>query len=94
MSCFHFVPDILNCATFNILCPSFKQGDDPFWKKKPQEKTAKAPRPKTKVVKRPAKRMVAEPIGLDLDDDLDDPDVEVELDSLGSFFLGPRVELA
>ena len=87
MSYFYFVPDILNCATFYILCPSFKQGDDPFWKKKPQEKTVKAPRLKTKAIKRPAKRKATEPIGLDLDDDPDEPEVEVELDSLGSFFI-------
>ena len=40
-----------------------------------------------KVVKRHAKKKATEPIGLNLDDDLDDPDVEVELDSLGSFFI-------
>ena len=56
-----------------------------IWEKKPHEKTVKAPCLKTKDVKRPAKRKATEPIGLDLDDDPDEPDVEVELDSLGSF---------
>ena len=40
-----------------------------------------------KVVKRPAKKKTAKPISSNLDEDLDDPDVEVELDSLGSFFI-------
>ena len=63
------------------------QGDDPFWKKKPQDKPAKMPCPKTKVTKRPAKKKIVESTGLNLDEDLDNPDSEVELDSLGSFFI-------
>ena len=58
-----------------------------MWKKKAQEKAAKTPRPKTKVVKRPAKKKAVESIGLNLDEDLDNPDSEVELDSLGSLFI-------
>ena len=47
----------------------------------------KAPRQKTKAVKKSAKRKSTEPIGLELDDDPDEPDAEVELDSLGSLFI-------
>ena len=47
----------------------------------------KTPRPKTKVIKRPAKKKATEPIGLELDDDPDEPEAEVELDSLGSLFM-------
>ena len=68
------------------------QGDDPFWKKKsqdkpakPQDKPARAPRIKTKASKKPAKKKTAEPSDLPNDEELDDPESEVELDSLGSF---------
>ena len=71
----------------NNLLLVYKQGDDPFWKKKPAEKAAKPSRPKTKVVKRTSKRKAAERISMELDDDADDPEVEVELDSLGSLFM-------
>ena len=37
-----------------------------------------------KAVKKSSKRKATEPISLDLDDDPDEPDAEVELDSLGS----------
>ena len=47
----------------------------------------KAPRIKTKATKRPAKKKNAEPSEPNVDDDLDNPDSEVELDSLGSFFI-------
>ena len=47
----------------------------------------KAPHTKTKVTKKSAKRKSTEPIGLELDDDPDEPDAEVELDSLGSLFI-------
>ena len=63
------------------------QGDDPFWKRKPQDKTAKTPRTKTKVTKKPAKKKTAESPDLPNDEELDDPESEVELDSLGSFFI-------
>ena len=43
--------------------------------------------PKTKAVKKTTKRKASEPIGLELDDDPDEPEVEVELDSLGSLFM-------
>ena len=53
---------------------------------KPQDKPAKTPHPKTKVTKKPAKKKTAESTELNIDDDLDNPESEVELDSLGSFF--------
>ena len=42
---------------------------------------------KTKAVKRTSKRKTADQINMELDDDTDDPEVEVELDSLGSLFM-------
>ena len=42
---------------------------------------------KTKAVKKPAKKNTTEPANLNLDDDGDDDESEVELDSLGSFFI-------
>ena len=70
------------------------QGDDPFWKRKPQDKPAKpqdtpvkAPRTKTKVTKKPTKKKTAESPDLPNDEELDDPESEVGLDSLGSFFI-------
>ena len=47
----------------------------------------KRTRPKTKAVKRMSKRKTADRINMELDDDTDDPEVEVELDSLGSLFM-------
>ena len=47
---------------------------------------AKPTRPKTKAVKRTSKRKPADRINMELDDDTDDPEAEVELDSLGSLF--------
>ena len=68
------------------------QSNDPFWKRKPQDKPAKlqdkpvrAPRAKSKVTKRPAKKRTAE--SPDPAEDVDDSESEVELDSLGSFFM-------
>ena len=68
------------------------QDKDLFWKKKtqdklakPQDKPARAPRNKTKVTKRPAKNKTAE--SSDPPEDVDDSEPEVELDSLGSFFV-------
>ena len=52
---------------------------------KPQDKPARAPRNKTKVTKRPAKKKTAE--SSDPPEDVDDSEPEVELDSLGSFFM-------
>ena len=70
------------------------QGDDPFWKRKPhdklaksQDKPAKTPHAKTKVTKKPAKKKTAESPDLPNDEELNDPESEVELDSLGSFFI-------
>ena len=71
----------------NILLFVYKQGDDPFWKKKPAEKATKPSRPKTKTVKKTSKRKAAERISMELDDDADEPEVEVELDSIGSLFM-------
>ena len=67
------------------------QGDNPFWSKKlPQDKTEKAgrpTRPKTKVIKKPAhKRKTTASSDLAIDDDVGNPDLEVELDSLGLLF--------
>ncbi|XP_044458425.1 uncharacterized protein [Triticum aestivum] len=69
-------------------------GDDPFWKKKPQDKPAKPQdkaakplRPKTKVVKKPAKKRTTASFEPNADADVANPDLEVELDSLGSFFI-------
>jgi len=47
----------------------------------------KPSRPKTKAIKKTTKRKATEPIGLELDDDPDEPEAEVELDSLGSLFM-------
>ena len=58
-----------------------------FWKKKPQDKPAKTPRPKTKVIKKPAKKRTTESSEPNDGADLANPDSEVELDSLGSFFI-------
>ena len=70
------------------------QGDDSFWKKKPQHKPAKPQdkpakplRPKTKVVKKPAKKRTTASSEPNADADVANPDSEVELDSLGSFFI-------
>ena len=65
----------------------YKQGDDPFWKQKFADKAAKPSRPKTKAVKRTSKRKTAEHINMELDEDADEPEVEVELDPLGFLFM-------
>nr|XP_020164194.1 serine/arginine repetitive matrix protein 1-like [Aegilops tauschii subsp. strangulata] len=54
--------------------------DDPFWKKKSQDKPAKTPRVKTKVTKKPAKKKNAEPSEPLVDDDLDNPDSEDDVE--------------
>ena len=54
---------------------------------KTQDKPAKPTRNKTKVTKKPAKKKTNPSELLDLDDDGDDDESEVELDSLGSFFV-------
>ena len=68
------------------------QSNDPFWKRKPQDKLAKAqdkpvraPCNKTKVTKRPSKKRTAK--SCDPAEDVDDSEPGVELDSLGSFFM-------
>ena len=65
----------------------YEQGDDPFWKRKSSDKEAKPSRPKTKAIKRTSKRKTDDRINMELDEDADDPKVEVELDSLGSLFM-------
>ena len=65
----------------------YEQGDDPFWKLKSADKAAKPSRPKTKTVKWTSKRKTAERINMELDEDAEEPEVEVELDSLGSLFM-------
>src|SRR4051812_4277310 len=68
------------------------QGDDPFWSKKlPQEKADKperTTRPKTRVVKKSAhKRRTTASSDPPADDDVGNPDLESELDSLGLLFM-------
>ena len=70
----------------------FLQAKDPFWKRKTQDKPAKAQdkrardlRAKSKATKRLAKKKTAESFGPP--EDVDDSEQEVELDSLGSFFV-------
>ena len=65
----------------------YKHGDDPFWKRKSADKAAKPSRPETKAVKRTSKRKMADQINMELDEDAEEPEVEVELDSLGSLFM-------
>ena len=67
------------------------QSDNPFWSKKlSQDKTEKAgrpTRPKTKVIKKLAhKRKTTASSDPAIDDDVGNPDLEVELDSLGLLF--------
>ena len=50
------------------------QANDPFWKKKSQDKPVKNPRLKTKASKKPMKRRNAELSEPIIDDDLDIPD--------------------
>ena len=52
----------------------------------PARKLGSPIRPKTKAIKQTSKRKMADRINMELDDDTDDPEVEVELDSLGSLF--------
>src|SRR3954469_4363853 len=68
---------------------SLKQGNDPFWSKKPpQEKPEKPTRQKTRVVKKPANRKrTTASSDPPADDDVGNPDLEVEIDSLGLFFM-------
>ena len=47
----------------------------------------KLTRPKTKAVKRTSKRKTADRINMELYDDTNDPEAEVELDSIGSLFM-------
>ena len=63
------------------------QSDDSFWKKKTQDKPVRAPRIKTKATKKPAKRKTGESSVLPNEEELDDLELELELDSLGSFFI-------
>ena len=54
---------------------------------KPQDKPVRAPRTKTRVTKKPAKKRTAEASDLPIDEELNDLESEVVLDSLGSFFI-------
>ena len=67
-----------------ILC-LILQAKDSFWKRKAQDKPARAPRAKSKVTKRPAKKKTTE--SSDPPEDVEESEQEVELDSLGSFFV-------
>ena len=51
------------------------------------DKAVKPSRPKTEAVKRTSKRKTADRINMELDEDVDDREVEVELDSHGSLFM-------
>ena len=62
------------------------QADSPFWSKKLPEKSKKT-RTKNKAPKRPAKKKSNTAELFNLDDKDDDDESEVELDSLGSFFV-------
>ena len=68
-----------------ILLYLISQANSSFWKRKTQDKPARAPRVKTKATKRAAKKKSAE--SSDPPKDIDESDQEVELDSLGSFFM-------
>ena len=63
------------------------QADDPICKKKVQDKPVKTPCLKTKAIKKPAKKKTVESPDLTHNEDLDNPESEVELDSLGSLFI-------
>nr|XP_040246208.1 neurofilament heavy polypeptide-like [Aegilops tauschii subsp. strangulata] len=60
------------------------KADDPFWKRKSQHKPIKNPRIKIKASKKTAKRKNVEPSEPIIEDD---PDSEVELDSLSSLYI-------
>ena len=62
------------------------QADSPFWSKKLPEKTKKT-QTKNKATKRPAKKKSNTAELFNLDDKDDDDESEVELDSLGLFFV-------
>ena len=73
------------------------QGDDPFWKRKSQDKPVKAqdkpvraPRIKTRVTKKPAKKKTAEASDLPNDEELDNLDSEVDLDFSWFLFHTPH----
>ena len=63
------------------------QVDSPFWTGKLQDKQAKKTRTKSKAIKKPAKKKSNPAESFNLDDKDDDDESEVELDSLGSFFV-------
>ena len=67
-----------------ILCLTF-QANSSFWEKKASEKPTRAPRAKSKAVKKSTKKKTGEVA--DPPEDAEDLDQEVELDSLGSFFI-------
>ena len=56
-----------------------------FWKRKASDKPARAPRAKSKVIRKAAKKKTTE--SSDPPEDVDESDLAVELDSLGSFFI-------
>ena len=62
------------------------QADSPFWKRK-LEKSVKKTRTKHKVIKKPAKKKTNPAELFNLDENDDDDESEVELGSLGSFFI-------
>ena len=61
------------------------ESNSSFWKRKAQDKPARAPRAKSKVIKKPAKKKTTE--SADPPEDVDESKQDVELGSLGSFFV-------
>ena len=68
-----------------ILLCLISQVNSSFWKRKTQDKSVRAPRAKSKVIERAAKKKTVE--SSDPPEHVDESDAEVELDSLGSFFI-------
>ncbi|XP_044333682.1 uncharacterized protein [Triticum aestivum] len=84
-------PEVICSQTgLSPFCTSNKPpaGEDPFWKKKPQDKPAKPQdkpakplRPKTKVVKKPAKKRTTASSEPNADADVANPDLEDDAES-------------
>ena len=71
-------------TTIIILC-LILQANSSFWKRKTQDKPARAPRAKSKVINKAAKKKTDE--SADPPEDIEESDQEVELDSLSLFFV-------
>lgn len=82
-----FLPVLIRLL-FNIVLITLcliLQANDAFWKRKASNKPMRDARAKSKVTKKEAKKKTAE--SSDPPEDVDESDPEVELDSLGSFFI-------